>query len=313
MEKVHAESKLGIIAGAGILPTQLIRFCQKTNRPFFVLALKNHADATLLPADCDIEWIRIGAVGKSFKLMKKHNVKDIVMIGSVRRPSILELLPDRRALQLLTRVGLNKKGDDGLLRDVIREIEKEGFAVRGIHELMPELLAPAGIFTYKKPDVIDVEDIARGCYVAKLLGLADVGQSVIVQQGLVLSVEGIEGTKALIERTKSLRRKGKGGVLVKTIKPMQEARADMPTIGVETVQSVYDAGLKGIAVESGKVLVTDVDAVTTLADKLGIFIIGIEPNKLIPPAFHEQIKCLTGHVKKNDTKTKKSIQQRNKK
>ncbi len=291
------ERKLGIIAGAGVLPARLIRFCQETKRPFFVLALKNHADATLLPSDCDMEWVRIGSVGKSFKLMKNRGVKDIVMIGSVRRPSLLELLPDSKGLHILARIGLGQKGDDGLLRDVIREIEKEGFSIRGIHELMPELLAPSGVYTKIQPNITDIEDISRGCYVAKMLGLADVGQSVIVQQGLVLSLEGIEGTKALIERTKTLRRKGKGGVLVKTIKPMQEARADMPTIGVETVQSVYDAGLKGIAVESGKVLVTDVAAVTALADKLGVFVIGVDADKLIPPAMAEQVNMLTENTK----------------
>ncbi len=313
METSGTQSKLGIIAGAGILPARLIRFCQETNRPFFVLALKNHAETDLLPTDCDIEWVRIGAIGKSFNLMKSHGVQDIVMIGSVRRPSLLELLPDRKGLQLLTRVGLSKKGDDGLLRDVIREIEKEGFKVCGIHELMPELLAPTGVLTKKKPDMIDLEDIARGCYVAKLLGLADVGQSVIVQQGLVLSVEGIEGTKALIERTVWLQRRGKGGVLVKTIKPMQEARADMPTIGVETVQSVFNAGLKGIAVESEKVLITDVNAVVSLADRLGVFVIGVNANTLIPPALHEQMNHLTGNAKVMISNTQKKTTRRKQK
>lgn len=276
------QSKLGIIAGAGVLPAQLIRFCQKTNRPFFVMALKNHAEASLLPNDCDIEWVRMGAVGKAYKLMKSRNVREIVMIGSVRRPSVLEIFPDRMGWQLVARVGLSKKGDDGLLRRLIREIEGLGFKVRGIHELMPELLAPAGIWTACKPEQEDEADIARGCFVAKLLGLADVGQSVIVQQGLVLSVEGIEGTKALIERTKSLRRKGKGGVLVKMIKPQQETRADMPTIGVSTVQSIYETGLRGIAVEAGRVLVTDIEGVVALADKLGVFVMGIESDNLIP-------------------------------
>lgn len=275
------QNKLGIIAGAGVLPAQLIRFCQKTNRPFFVMALKNHAEAALLPSDCDIEWVRIGAVGKAYKLMKSRNVQEIVMIGSVRRPSLFEIFPDQMGWQLVARVGLNKKGDDGLLRRLIREIEMLGFKVRGIHELMPELLAPTGVWTACQPEQVDQTDIARGCLVAKLLGLADVGQSVIVQQGLVLSVEGIEGTKALIERTKSLRRKGRGGVLIKTIKPQQETRADMPTIGVSTVQSIYEAGLRGIAVEAGCVLVTDIEGVIELADKLGVFVMGVKSNNLI--------------------------------
>ena len=166
-------------------------------------------------------------------------------------------------------------GDDGLLRFVIKEVENKGFDVIGIHDLMPNLLVPKGVLTHQKPSKKDIIDIERGFNVAKILGKADVGQAVIVQQGIVLSVEGIEGTKALIERTKKLKRKGEGGVLVKTIKPQQDNRIDMPTIGPETVKSIFDAGLKGIAVEAGKVLLAEAEKTIELADKLNIFIVGV--------------------------------------
>jgi DUF1009 family protein len=200
----------------------------------------------------------------------------LVFIGGVRRPSWAEIRPDFKGLSLLAKLSLKALGDDGLLRFVIKEVENQGVIVKGIHEIMPELLVPEGILTTKKPLKKDFIDIERGYEVAKLLGQADVGQAVIVQQGLVLSVEGIEGTAALIERTKKLKRKGDGGVLVKVIKPQQEKRVDMPTIGPNTVQSIYDAGLKGIAVEANSVLLAEAEKTIALADKLNIFIIGIK-------------------------------------
>lgn len=297
------KNKLAIISGGGVLPALLIDDCRKKNRPFVVLALKNHAEPNLLPNDIPINWVRLGAVGKALRLFKNESITDIVMIGSVRRPSLAEIFPDLRGWQMALRIGLKKKGDDGLLRSIINEVERLGLCVHGIQEYLPDLLAPLGNLTITKPDISDIEDISRGCYTAKLLGLADVGQSVIVQQGLVLSVEGIEGTKALIERTKNLKRKGKGGILVKTAKPSQEQRVDLPTIGVHTVQSIFDAGLKGIAIEAGQVLIPNIEEVIAKADSLKIFIIGIQSDELIPPILKKQLDILSG--KENSQKPQK--------
>lgn len=267
---------IGIIAGNGILPVTLASYLVKNKQPVVVLALKGHADKTLFPSNVLVKEVRLGAVGTTFKLLKKYNVHQVVFIGGVKRPSFSEIRPDFKGLSLLAKLSFKALGDDGILRFVIKEVEKQGFSVTGIHEIMPELLVPAGILTIKKPLKKDSVDIQRGFEVAKLLGQADVGQACIVQQGLVLSVEGIEGTKALIERTKQLKRKGSGGVLVKVLKPQQEKRIDMPTIGPNTVQSIYDAGLKGIAVEEGAVLLAEADKTIHLANKLGIFIVGVK-------------------------------------
>ncbi len=267
-------TKIGIVAGNGALPACLIQTCQSRKQPFFVIALKGHTDAALLPPDTPVQWVRLGAVGTAIAAMKREHVTDIVLIGGVRRPSWREFMPDFRGWRFLVKLGFRPLGDDGLLRHVIREIESEGFRVRGVDSLIPELLAQPGVLGTVQPTSRDRADIQRGVDVALALGQADVGQAVIVQQGLVLSVEGIEGTKALIERTAALKRAGGGGVLVKVVKPNQERRADLPTIGPETVQSVYDAGLKGIAIESGGVLVVAADETVALANRLGIFIVG---------------------------------------
>jgi len=267
--------KLGIVAGGGALPGMLIEACQAEGRPFFVLGLKGHADPQLLPPGVPVRWVRLGAVGESFRASKKAGVKDVILIGSVRRPSFAELCPDWTGFKFLAKAGLRALGDDGLLRAVVKEIEREGFRVVGIDSVLPALKAKAGVYGRVKPTQKDRGDIARGLQAAKLVGQADVGQGVVVQQGLVLAVEAIEGTDAMIARAGTLKRKGGGGVFVKCAKPQQERRVDLPTIGVHTVRNVADAGLKGIAVEAGRALVVDADATVKAADKAGIFLVGV--------------------------------------
>lgn len=268
------QTVLGIIAGGGALPKALIMRCRTQKRPVYVLGLKGHADTDLLE-HTNGAFIRIGAVGKAVRLMKRSGVQDIVFIGSVRRPSIPEILPDWKALMILMRAGFRLLGDDSLLKIILAEADKVGFRVVGIDTLMPELLAPAGIYGKVRPTRKDLADIERGVSVAKTLGRVDVGQAVIVQQGLILSVEGIEGTARLIQRTAALKRKGGGGVLVKVAKPQQDRRVDLPTIGPDTVQAVFDAGFRGIAVESGAALLVEAEKMIRLADRKGLFVMGV--------------------------------------
>ena len=265
---------LGIVAGSGSLPEALIESCRKTGRPVFVLALKGQADPSILKGG-NGQFVRLGAVGQAIRLCRQAGVKDIVFIGGVRRPSLAEIRPDWKAVRMLFRVGFRLLGDDNLLKIILSEAEKQGFHVCGIDSVMPELLATEGIYGRVKPDKSDRADVTQGIRVAKLLGQADVGQAVIVQHGLVLAVEGIEGTAALIKRTGALKRKGGGGVVVKVAKPQQDRRVDLPTIGPGTVQAVFDAGLKGIAVESGSALIAEADKMIELANKLGIFVVGV--------------------------------------
>ncbi len=268
------QTTLGLIAGSGSLPLSVIDACRKAKRPVFVLGLKGHANADIL-SDSKGEFIRLGAIGKAIRLLKKNGVREIVFIGGVRRPSVAEIMPDLKALSMLIKVGFQLLGDDNLLRILVAEANKQGFEVIGVDSIVPELLATAGVYGRIEPDKQDRLDIARGVEVAKTLGRVDVGQAVIVQRGLVLSVEGIEGTAELIKRTAKLKRKGGGGVLVKVAKPQQDRRVDLPTIGPATVQAVYDAGLKGIAVESGAALLAESGKMIALADKLGVFVMGV--------------------------------------
>lgn len=268
--------KLGIIAGNGVLPAAVIEACRTMRRPFFVLALRGHAAPDLLPKDIPIHWVRLGAVGESFRACRAAGVQEVVLIGAVKRPGLWEVRPDWTGLKVLARVGLNKHGDDGLLRRVIREIERAGFRVVGVDSILPALKAVKGVYGKAAPTKADLRDIQKGFGAAKILGKADIGQGVVVQQGLVLAVEAIEGTAEMIARAGALKRAGGGGVLVKAAKPHQEKRVDLPTIGPQTIQSLSDAGLRGVAVEAGGALIADAEKTVALADKLGIFVVGAE-------------------------------------
>ena len=268
------QKKLGIIAGSGALPVSVAQACQKTKRPFCVVGLKGFADKKDFPAKTPFFECRLGAVGRLIRTFKKENVSEIILLGGVRRPSILELFPDFTTLKLLSKFAFSK-GDDGLLRSVIRQIEAFGFTVVGVSSVLPELLTPKGVLGSVQPNATDWKDIKRGTEVAHLLGKADVGQAVIMQQGLVLALEGIEGTAALIKRSAPLKRKGKAPILVKMCKPTQDQRVDLPTIGVQTIQQAHQAGLKGIALQAGTTLIADVSKTIEQADKLNIFLVGI--------------------------------------
>ena len=269
--------KLGIIAGGGSIPRMLIENCQKSGRPYFVLAIDGNADKELISADVPHQWIRIGQAGTGFKRFAEEQVQDVVMIGTIKRPGFFDLVPDLRTTAFFAKIGAKALGDDGILRALVNEIEAEGMIVRGIHEVMSDLLVKDGILTKAKPDKTAQVDIRRGIEVALELGRLDVGQAVVVQQGLVLGVEGIEGTDELLRRCGDYRRKGAGGILVKLRKPQQDMRIDLPTIGPRSVERAKASGLRGIVVHAGNGLIVDEAETVKLADKYGIFIMGVNP------------------------------------
>lgn len=266
---------LGIIAGGGELPRRLIESCRATGRAVFVLALEGEAEPETV-ANVSHAWCRIGAAAKGLKLLRDNRVSDLVIAGGVRRPSLGAIRPDWRAAKFFAKVGYRLLGDDGLLSAIAKELEIEGFHLVGAHELLDERASvPEGPLGRLKPSAEAVADITRGVEIARAIGALDVGQAVVVQQGLVLGVEAIEGTDALLRRCAGLRREGSGGVLVKIEKPGQETRIDRPTVGPQTVRLAAEAGLAGIAVEAGSTLMIDRGRVIREADAAGLFVIGI--------------------------------------
>jgi len=267
--------KLGILAGGGELPARLATAVREAGRDVFVVAFEGQTDPATV-AGVPHLWSRFGAAGSIIERLRGEGVGDLVFAGPVRRPSLTELMPDWWTTRFLMRVGTRALGDDGLLRAVARELETEGFRVLGLHEFLGELLTAPGPAGSLRPDEQAERDIARGVEVALELGRLDIGQGCVVQQGLVLAVEAIEGTDAMLDRAAGLRRPGGGGVLVKVKKPQQDGRLDLPTIGTTTVEKAAAAGLAGIAVQAGGSLMVDRASVGALADRLGLFVVGVE-------------------------------------
>ena len=173
------------------------------------------------------------------------------MAGALSRPTMNEIRPDWEGVKWLAKIGSKALGDDNLLKLIIGMIEGKGYKVVGPDDILADLLTPEGILSSIEPDEQAWKDIGRGVEILWALSPVDVGQAVVVQEGLVLGIEAIEGTDALIERSASLHRPGHGGILIKIAKHQQEQRVDLPTIGLETVHKALEAGLRGIAVEEG--------------------------------------------------------------
>ena len=276
---MHAPAgALGILAGGGTLPAELASAACAAGRAVFIVGLEGFADPAVL-APFPHVILRMGAGGRILAALRAHGCRDLVMIGPVSRPSLLHLRPDAEGARILARLGLAAfRGDDGLLAAVIRLLEDEGFRVIGAHEVMQGILAPGGVLTRARPDTQALSDIARGIAVTRLLGRADVGQGCVVQQGLVLAVEAIEGTDAMLDRCAALRRDGPGGVLVKLVKPNQERRADLPTVGPLTVRQAAAAGLRGVAFGAGSTILAEREALVAEADAAGLFLVGFDPD-----------------------------------
>jgi DUF1009 family protein len=269
-------NKLAIFAGQGDLPKLLVDACRKQGRPYCIVAFEGNTPPDLLEGS-EFLWTHFGAVGTTLEQLRERGVAMLVMAGRMHRPKLSALKPDAKAAKLMSRIGRGLfAGDDALLSTITKFLEEEGFQVIGADEILGEALTPAGVLGSIAPTPGDLSDIAKGVVVARALGQLDVGQAAIVQAGYVLGVEGLEGTDALIARCATLRVDEPGGVLVKVKKPKQERRADLPSMGIETVRRMKEAGFAGIAMEARHSLMLDSEAVIAAADAAGLFIYGVE-------------------------------------
>ena len=272
------QRKLGIIAGGGPLPKYLADHCQYNGREYFVIALVGNADERILHA-LPVKWVRLGAAGKIIQSLKDQNVEEIVMVGAVRRPSIMALFPDWRAIRLIFRIGsIMLGGDNSLLTAIAKEFEREGFKVIGIDELLSDLLAPVGPFGMIKPNDQDLKFIQSGIQQAQIIGRQDTGQAIVIQNNTIIGTENKSGTDELIKRCRNTVSDHGKPILIKIKKPGQDRRVDLPTIGVRTVQLAAECGFSGIVVETGQTLVVDRAKVTKMADQSGLFVIGTKLN-----------------------------------
>jgi len=267
---------LGILAGGGPFPGRVAAAALVAGGRVFVVGLRGFAEPGVI-GPFPHAVIRMGAASEILAQLRAAECSDVVLVGPVRRPSLMDLRPDAEGARIMARIGRAAfAGDDGLLAAIVRVLGEEGFRVLGAHEVLTEAVGPHGQMGRIAPDAAAMADIERGAAVVCALGQADVGQGCVVQQGIVLAVEAIEGTDAMLARAAGLARPGPGGVLVKLVKPGQDRRADLPTIGPATLRAAATAGLRGIAFEAGGTLLTDRVACVTEADAAGLFLLGID-------------------------------------
>lgn len=261
--------RLGIVAGGGLLPKRLLQFCQAQNLNPFIVAFDGQADADLV-AGFDHVVMRLGEAGKIIRLLKEREISDIIMIGSIKRPSARDLRPDIYTVAFFAKMGFKAMGDDSLLTAIRHDLECQGFTIHGIHEIIPEVLTRKGLIAGPAPSELQQRQIEIGIAAARKLGEADVGQGVVVAIDGSVTEEDKKGTDALLRRAAS-----KGAILVKTCKPQQDRKLDLPTIGSNTVKLCSELGYAGIASEAGLTLTADEDVMRDLANQTGIFVVGV--------------------------------------
>lgn len=269
---------LGIIAGGGELPRAIAISAREQGRAVFVLALQGMTGDWV--AGFPHAWLSLGQIGKTITLLHDNACAEVVLAGYVSRPDFLRLRYDSKGLSWLIPVLWAMRGGDNTLLDaMVKLFEREGLKVKSVADVAPLLQIPAGPLGRISPSRDDEVDIAVAMTAARKHGARDVGQAVIVCGGTIVAIEESDGTDAMLGRVRSRATAERGasgrGVLAKALKPMQDRKTDLPTIGVATVEHVAAAGLAGIAVEANTALVLDRVAVAESADAHGVFVVGV--------------------------------------
>ncbi|WP_254813680.1 LpxI family protein [Rhodovulum sp. ES.010] len=268
---------MALIAGKGALPTHLARALATQDAPFLIAQVEGAEMEN--PDALPVETFALERLALLFERLHDRGVDRVVMAGAITRPRLDPERIDPRTAALLPRIlPMLGQGDDAALRAVVALIEEEGFAVVGADAIAPDLLPPPGVPTRAQPSPADKNDAARAANIVATLGAADLGQGAVVAQGLGLAVETLPGTDAMLAWVAAVAGAcrpdpgGAKGVVYKAPKPGQDRRVDLPTIGPATVEAAARAGLAGIAVEAGGVLVLEPQETVVRADARGLFL-----------------------------------------
>lgn len=278
----QSDGRLAIIAGYGQLPLDVALAVKNLDENPFIFKLIDESDQVW--DGFETTSFQIGDFSYLKQQISERGITRIVMAGGVKkRPQISQVRPSLNTILALPSIikKIISGGDDALLRGFIELIEAQGCKVVGAHEIVPNLLAETGTIGIHRPDKVSQLDMNVAVEAALMLGELDIGQAAVAVSGRVVALEGLEGTDAMLERVEGLRKagrlpNGKKGVLVKFCKPKQDMRADLPTIGPETVEHAKRAGLAGIVLEAGKSFILHRDDTIKAADAAGLFIQGAE-------------------------------------
>jgi DUF1009 family protein len=277
----QVEGPLALVCGGGSLPLAVAESVASRGGKVVMFALRGAADPQVV-ARYPHHWLYIGQLGKFAHLAHAAGCRDVAFIGSLVRPRFWSMRFDLTALMLLPRIAAAfRGGDDHLLSNVSRLVERQGFRLLGAHEVAPEILMPQGALGRIQLSERERADIALGFDYLRAAGPFDIGQAVVVADRNVLAVEAAEGTDQMLLRVAQLREAGRigtpsgRGVLVKSPKPSQDRRFDLPSVGPRTVEAVARAGLAGIAVAAGEAVIAEPNNLVKAADRAGIFVVGM--------------------------------------
>lgn len=260
---------IGLIAGGGKFPLMVADSIKKKGLCVLAVAHRGETDPALENNVDKIIWIKLGQLGRLIDILKKNNIRKVLMAGTItKRRMFRNIKPDLKGLALMSKMAIFH--DDGILRSVAREMEKDGIDVISSTSFMPELLASPGCLTRRRPTKEEREDIQFGWHVAKELGRLDIGQCVVVRKKTVLALEAMEGTDETILRGGKLA--NEKAVVIKVSKPDQDLRFDVPSVGLKTIEVMGQVRASVLSVEAGKTLMFDKSEMIEYANREGICI-----------------------------------------
>lgn len=263
---------LAIIAGNGVYPQAMARAARAAGvARLAAAAFQNETDPVLTSLVDELEWMRVGQLGKMLNFLQKSGATHAVMSGQIHPKNLFDLRPDIKALIVLAR--LRRRNAESIFGAIADEMKGIGVELLPATIYMEEHLAPAGLIAGPKLKPRDEEDLHYGFQLAKESSRLDIGQTVVVKNGTVLAVEAFEGTNAAIKRGGELGRKD--AMMVKVSKPNQDFRFDVPVIGPLTLEAAREAKLRAIGVEAGKTLLLEKEKLTVLAQQYRISIFGL--------------------------------------
>ena len=267
-------AKVGLIAGIGVLPVEFMRAAHMLGHQVVVIGVVPDTDP-ILEQEADVFYhIGVAKLGKIFKTLKKEGVTKITMLGKVTKEILYKGLtfPDLKTLGVLKRLKNHK--DDTIMLAIVDEIEREGFTVLDQTVYMKPFMPKVGVLTKQQPTEEQWQDICFGFELAKHMGALDIGQTVVVKNKAAMAIEAIEGTDKCILRGGEL---GRGeSVVVKTEKPNQDVRFDVPAVGIKTLMSMIDSGCKVLAVEAEKTIFVQQSDVLDMANRHNIVICAVD-------------------------------------
>lgn len=261
---------LGIIAGNGVYPRLLVDAARHGGvKKIVAAAFTDETDDRLAAKVDEIHWMRVGQLGKLISCFRDAGVANAIMAGQIAPKNLFDLRPDWKTLLLLAR--LKRRNAESIFAAIGDELARAGITLLPATSFLEDCLAPAGLIAGRKLSRREEEDITFGFEIAREVSRLDIGQTVIVKNGTVLAVEGFEGTNETITRGGALG--GKNAIMVKVAKPDQDMRFDVPVIGVATVDVAAEAHLRVIAIEAGRTLLLEKDALVEAAARSNISIV----------------------------------------